>query len=243
MDREKLRTATTVISAIDDTDTGCFRDAVVDGFDAILADEPRLPQQDPRYVAGFKAGVEFGRNPYGVSDPCADPMDGTRTTNADGTRTPQDDDGMGPLTADELGEPDVIPKMEYGPGLVMPTSYGGDPVEIAESDVKPSSPELRVPPEAEARIRAETRRKVREAGLITTPPTPEELVEALRKIDEKAANWPDLFPPSTIVAAAVRELSWFVDQTPYPYWRRVEDADRAEACMSMSTAIKFMDMP
>ena len=82
---------------------------------AILADDPtpRLPQQHPRYVAGFSAGAEWARetdaalaaDSYG-GDPDDDPVDLTRTTNPDGTRTPRDEELDSPPvpTPEELVE-------------------------------------------------------------------------------------------------------------------------------------------
>ena len=82
---------------------------------AMIADgpTPRLPQQDPRYVAGFTAGAEWARetdaaltaDTYG-GDPDDDPVDLTLTTNPDGTRTPRDEPATGIYTCspDELVE-------------------------------------------------------------------------------------------------------------------------------------------
>ncbi len=73
-------------------------------------------------------------------------------------------------------------------------------------------------------------------------PPPNEIVAAMRETDDwNECPYDNMeVRPATIgvLRRAVRELEWFVNQTPYPYWRCVKDADRAEECMSMATAIR-----
>ena len=88
MDIGRVEMVRYTVNAIDHTDSEALRDQLLELCDAILANESTLPQQHPRYVAGFKAGVEYAREDDYGGDP--------------------DDDGMGPLTDEELGQPDNI---------------------------------------------------------------------------------------------------------------------------------------
>ena len=49
--------------------------------------------------------------------------------------------------------------------------------------------------------------------------------------------WTDYKRKHEVLAAAVRELAWAVEQTPFPFYRVVEDCDRWDDAYSMSCAV------
>ena len=95
MKREEATRFLRYLLAHDEKSLACFvdREQFAEAIAAMIAEDPppRLPQQGPQYVAGFKAGAEWARetdaalaaDTYG-----GDPVNHTRTTNPDGTRTP-----------------------------------------------------------------------------------------------------------------------------------------------------------
>ncbi len=253
MNREKVEKARawgeTINTGIRDDEPGafivrCVLNVLDQLIEAFLADEPKpdyyddgtpgeydcgvnpaedyIPDDDPLRVCPVCGGDGGGHDSIPPCMQCGgsgevpvdDPVDHTRTTNPDGTRTPTDEKlvpvGEGPITSPFTSDhnPDSVSR-------ICPHCHGdgGGGPQCPYCDGTGEVPE--------------TEEK---------PTMPDKVTEAMRYPPDMSEN--DLIVKWETLAAAVRELSWFTNQTPYPYWRHAEESNRADACMSLAIAVE-----